>query len=520
MTVTQYMLAHPGHILAGAGASFVAFLIIVRILTEIRVRRCGGVRAPIIASNPFTSLPLFIRIARAQLNHHLLETFEAFFHGAPASSPHCVEVCWMGYRRFIMTDEPAQIKTVLTSKFADFGKGPDFHRMWEPFLGDSIFTTDGKAWQDNRSLIRPMFVKDRVKDLANFGKWTDVLLSKLPAPGVTVDIMDLFYRMTLDVTTEFLLGTSVNSLDNSKHHFAQAFNDVQRIQTFYTIMAPFETFMPRGEFHKAMAVIKQFIAPYIEQVLALPREDLDKLSHPEKGFTFLHAIARSTRDKKLIQDQLIAVLLAGRDTTAATLSWTFYELSRQPAMVKKIRTEILTTIGAKKAPSYEDLKNMPYITHCINETLRLYPAVPFNLRQALTDTTLPGQPGQPDISVLKGDVIAYSTLSMQRRKDLYPPSGPDLASPAVYSPERWERWSPRPWHYVPFNGGPRICVGQNFAMTEMAYTLVKVFQRYDRLEYRGDWSAQFMKAEIVGTPGQGVTVALFEPEELPPKTAF
>lgn len=115
-----------------------------------------------------------------------------------------------------MTDEPAQIKTVLTSKFADFGKGPDFHRMWEPFLGDSIFTTDGKAWQDNRSLIRPMFVKDRVKDLANFGKWTDVLLSKLPAPGVTVDIMDLFYRMTLDVTTEFLLGTSVNSLDKYK----------------------------------------------------------------------------------------------------------------------------------------------------------------------------------------------------------------------------------------------------------------------------------------------------------------
>lgn len=119
----------------------------------------------------------------------------------------------MGYRRFIMTDEPFQVKTVLTSKFADFGKGPDFHRMWEPFLGDSIFTTDGKAWQDNRSLIRPMFVKDRVKDLANFGKWTDVLLSKLPAPGVPVDIMDLLYRMTLDVTTEFLLGTSVNSLN-------------------------------------------------------------------------------------------------------------------------------------------------------------------------------------------------------------------------------------------------------------------------------------------------------------------
>ena len=143
----------------------------------------------------------------------MLDTFYGFFKGATPESPNCVEICWMGYRRYIMTDEPAQIKTILTSKFTDFGKGPDFHKLWQPFLGDSIFTTDGKAWQDNRSLIRPMFMKDRVKDLANFGKWSDVLISKLPAPGVTVDIMDLFYRMTLDVTTEFLLGTSVNSLE-------------------------------------------------------------------------------------------------------------------------------------------------------------------------------------------------------------------------------------------------------------------------------------------------------------------
>lgn len=160
-----------------------------------------------------SALPIFIKMARAQVHHHMLDTFNGFFHGAPPSSPHCVEICWLGNRRYLLTTEPEHIKTVLTSKFADFGKGPDFHRLWQPFLGDSIFTTDGKAWQDNRSLIRPMFMKDRVRDLANFGKWTDVMLSKLPAPGVTVDIMDLFYRMTLDVTTEFLLGTSVNSLD-------------------------------------------------------------------------------------------------------------------------------------------------------------------------------------------------------------------------------------------------------------------------------------------------------------------
>lgn len=115
--------------------------------------------------------------------------------------------------RFLLTRDTEHVKTILTSKFTDFGKGDRFHETWSPFLGDSIFTTDGQVWQENRSLIRPMFIREKVRDLYIFEKWTQTLISKLPAPGVTVDVMDLFYRMTLDVTTDFLLGTSVNSLN-------------------------------------------------------------------------------------------------------------------------------------------------------------------------------------------------------------------------------------------------------------------------------------------------------------------
>jgi Cytochrome P450 len=125
--------------------------------------------------------------------------------------------------------------------------------------------------------------------------------------------------------------------------------------------------------------------------------------------------------------------------------------------------------------------------------------------------------------------VVYSTLAMQRRKELYPPISPTFADPAIFSPERWESWTPKAWQYVPFNGGPRICVGQNFAMTEMAFcckflprwlgkpradgeisSVVRLLQKYERVEYRGDWSGQYLKAEIVGTPGHGVPVALFE----------
>jgi cytochrome P450 len=211
------------------------------------------------------------------------------------------------------------------------------------------------------------------------------------------------------------------------------------------------------------------MVPYIEQALALPPEELEKLSRSDKAFTFLHNIARFTRDPKVIRDQIVAVLLAGRDTTAATLSWTMYELSRHPAAYARLRSDVLATVGPKRSPTYEDLKAMTYLSHALNETLRLYPAVPFNIRAALATTTLPGRPGRPDLVLLQGDAVIYSTLAMQRRKDLYPPVSPTFADPAVYSPERWETWTPKPWQYVPFNGGPRICVGQNFAMTEMAF---------------------------------------------------
>jgi cytochrome P450 len=102
---------------------------------------------------------------------------------------------------------------------------------------------------------------------------------------------------------------------------------------------------------------------------------------------------------------------------------------------------------------------------------------------------------------------------MQRRPDLYPAPSPTFAPVEKFSPDRWENWQPKPWQYVPFNGGPRICIGQNFALTEMAYVLVRLVQKYERLESRDDYEAQFHKIEIAGRPGRGVKVALFESEK-------
>lgn len=273
-------------------------------------------------------------------------------------------------------------------------------------------------------------------------------------------------------------------------------------------------FIPRRNFHANLKILNSFVHPYIERALRLSPDELEKKTKSDSDYTFLHALARFTRDRTVIRDQLVAVLLAGRDTTAATLSWLFHELSRHPAIVTRLRAEIAHHLGPhRRAPTYSDLKSMRYLQNTLNETLRLYPAVPFNVRMSLTDTTLPrggGPDGSAPIGVLAHTAIGYSTLLMHRRRDLYPPPSASFPDVMEFAPHRWDVWTPRSWQYIPFNGGPRICIGQQFALAEMGYTVVRILQRFERVERRWEDGEQFLKSEIVLQPGAGVRVGFWE----------
>ena len=261
-----------------------------------------------------------------------------------------------------------------------------------------------------------------------------------------------------------------------------------------------------------MDIINNFVTTYIEQALALSQKELEEKTSRDDGYTFLHAIAAYTRDRNILRDQIVSVLLAGRDTTACTLTWTIYHLSMDPRITAKLRQEIVDTVGLDRKPTYEDLKSMKYLQHILNETLRLYPIVPFNVRISLKDTTLPiggGADGQQPIGILKGTPIGYSTLVMQRRVDLYPPLESGFPAVDKYVPERWDNWTPKSWTYVPFNGGPRICIGQQFALTEMAYTLVRMFQRFETVENRMNGEEPGLHADIVLQPAKPVKVAFY-----------
>ncbi|KAH6650841.1 cytochrome P450 [Chaetomium tenue] len=514
----------PGLLLA-----YIIVAVIVRpAWQEMKLSQKPGSRAsPIKSVMPFSLDFLWAGITAGKKNE-THRFWQDMFKNAPS---HTVEGRIAG-RRIIFTADHENIKAILATQFNDYGKGEPFHEEWKAFLGDSIFTTDGAMWHDSRQLIRPQFIKDRVSDLHVFESHMQTLFRAIANGGALngenqhvdieagngkpVDICDLFFRFTLDSATDFLLGHDLKSLSNPHQEFAEAFGEVQRVQGIIARSGALNKLVPRASFNKNMEVINRFINLYIERTLRLTPEELASKSKSDSGYTFLHALAGYTRDRQVLRDQLIAVLLAGRDTTACTLSWTIYELARHPEILEKLRAEILSVVGSTRAPTYDDLKSMKYLQNVMNETLRLYPIVPFNVRLALKDTTLPrggGPAGLDPVKVLKDTPIGYSTLVMQRREDLYPPASATFASSDEFSPERWFHWQPKPWQYIPFNGGPRICIGQQFALTEMAYVLTRLFQRYDRIDNHMapiDGGKPVLKADIVLQPGKGVVVGLWE----------
>lgn len=176
-------------------------------------------------------------------------------------------------------------------------------------------------------------------------------------------------------------------------------------------------------------------------------------------YVFLNELLKQTDDKVQIRSELLNILLAGRDTTASLLSNVWFELSRRPEVYKKLREEV-NALGGKK-PSFQQIKDMKYLRALLNESLRLHPVVPGNSRQATNDTVLPtggGPDGKSPIFVPAGMIVGWSLWSMHRRTDFY---GPDAEE---FRPDRWlgDKGLRPSWEYLPFNGGPRICIGREY----------------------------------------------------------
>ena len=186
------------------------------------------------------------------------------------------------------------------------------------------------------------------------------------------------------------------------------------------------------------------------------------------------------------------------------LGWALLCLALNPQVVKKLRKVVMDDLPPGEDISFSKLKGCRYLQHFLNEVLRLHPTVPLNQRVATKDTTLPvggGADQRSTIAIRKGQVVLFSVYIMQRRKDLW---GEDAAE---FKPERWEQRIPA-WQWLPFLGGPRICLGQQFALTEASYLIVRLLHEFDAIEPVDLEQARKMPKGMGVTmwPGEGAKV--------------
>lgn len=361
-------------------------------------------------------------------------------------------------RDFIMTIEPENVKALLGTKFPDFGLGNLRISTMSPVFGQGIFTSDGKAWEHSRAMIRPSFTKQQVGDLSSYEHHVNNMMAHIPKDGQTVDLQELFFKLTMDSATEFLFGKSTNTLvpgqeQKGATRFTDAFTYVTERMSRDFRTARLSRFLPDKKRVEDSEFIRKFASDIVDEAIA-QQEDIEKgVGEERRNYTFLFELLKVTRDPYILRSETLNVLLAGRDTTASLLSHTFFELARRPDVWAKLQAEIDQLGG--QAPDYETMKSMKYVKWVLNESLRLWPVVPGNTRIAVRDTVLPlggGPDEKSPILVPKGTPVGYSVWSMHRRKDFY---GEDALQ---YKPERWEKLRPG-WEYLPFNGGPRICIG-------------------------------------------------------------
>nr|AAB24479.1 cytochrome P450 monoxygenase alk4, P450 alk4=CYP52A7 gene product {alkane-inducible} [Candida tropicalis, ATCC 750, Peptide, 506 aa] [Candida tropicalis] len=395
----------------------------------------------------------------------------------------------------IFTRDPENIKALLATQFNDFSLGGRI-KFFKPLLGYGIFTLDGEGWKHSRAMLRPQFAREQLPMSPSLEPHFNVKAYPQEQRWV-FDIQELFFRFTVDSATEFLFGESVNSLKSAsigcdeeteleeRKKFAEAFNKAQEYISTRVALQQLYWFVNNSEFKECNEIVHKFTNYYVQKALDATPEELEKQS----GYVFLYELVKQTRDPNVLRDHHSISLLAGRDTTAGLLSFAVFELARNPHIWAKLREDVESQFGLGEESrieeiTFESLKRCEYLKAVMNETLRLHPSVPRNARFALKDTTLPrggGPDGKDPILVRKMSCSIFISGTQIDPKHY----GKDAK---LFRPERWFESSTRNlgWAYLPFNGGPRICLGQQFALTEAGYILVRLAQSFDTLELKPD----------------------------------
>lgn len=278
-------------------------------------------------------------------------------------------------QKIIHTVEPANIKAVLSTKFAHYGIGSRRKNAFRPLLGESIFQLDGHAWVHSRAVLQPGFGRAQVENLEACEVYSEDVLKEVEEKTASdghADLAPIFHRLAARLAVSFACGFSPNSSSNesgiSDDEFIRAMHDASRICEERWQMGPLSFLIPQKQFRKDVSKLHSYMEYHVDKVLNSLGDKSQK-----KRDDFLTNLAERTKDRTALRNEACMLVLAGTDTTACAFTNLFFLLGRSPAIWKKLREEVQMLEG--RSPSSNDLKRLKYHQGCIKEGKRQTPGV-------------------------------------------------------------------------------------------------------------------------------------------------
>ncbi|KXS15601.1 cytochrome P450 [Gonapodya prolifera JEL478] len=380
-------------------------------------------------------------------------------------------------------------------------KGTTANAATRQFFGDGIFVSDGDEWKVARKTASNIFNVKNFRDhfADDFITECDKLSAHLRTAsrkGLVVDLQDLFLRCTLDSFARLAMGKDCGAIDQKFYTeggryklptvaFMNAFDNAGS----HTVKRGINPFWEWTElFNGQKKIMDGYIKTMDDFAADVVREKRAKMAEASKAGRSVGELEVDLLDyfmknknedgselsTKQLRDIVMNFIIAGRDTTAQTLSWCFWRLAQHPEVYAKLREEAFRVLGRDGTSTYSDFKNLKYTNAVFNEVLRLHPNVPSSSKLATRDEILPGTKTR----VAKGQRVFWSSYVMGRSTKIW---GPDALE---FRPERWldkdgNLLRENQYKWPVFNAGPRICLGMNMATQEGVVFLSTLIRQFD-----------------------------------------
>ncbi len=396
----------------------------------------------------------------------------------------------MGWVRLYLVNRPELIREVLTTRVNSFRKLGRQMRALRKIEGEGLVVSDGPTWARHRPVVQGNFHARRMGPYAALV--VEHTLRRLArwAPDEPFDLAAEMNELALEIIARVVFGADLAEQAGRLRdavHVARA-----AMQKDISSPTPLPDWLPtpgKVRQRRALRTLDRLVWELIRGRRAAGTARDDMLGHMLAAAERMN-LADPITDAE-IRDEAATLFVAGHDTTSASLAWLWYALSQNPEVERRAAREVEAALGGR-TPTFEDLPRLKYLEMVVKEAMRYYPASAFLFgREAVEDVELGG------MKLRRGAWVFISPYVVQHDPKIY--ADPERFDPERFSPERIHRIPP--YAYLPFGGGPRICIGNAFATMEMVLVAATVLQKY---HLRLDQAPPAMEMEVVMRPRGGL----------------